>query len=449
MRKTAAVMGGRPEVSERADRRWSGLPWWGSAVVGSVLILVIALPQFLRPAGPPPTNYAWHVAPDGEVTGGLIIDQVQFLQLTDAFSGDGPTELVVSPFSSRALGPWLAAALPVDAGTGLLIVNLASLVLGTFALAALAHDLTRRRDAVMWSVAVWSLAFPAFWYTGKPLIDAAVVGLVPLVLLASHRRRVVLGAVALAVAIWTKEAAVVLVLPLVASELMDRSLGRRRLWRSAAWIVVAVAAFATTGFLAGASNVTFAPWIPPSFDTVRQTMVNNLSGRGIVQYVLTAAPAVLALLWWLPRSRRDEHPDLEDPVVPYLIGIVVVLLLGAWSLWSALLDGRSVWMSLPFAAVLIGLWVAVTPLGQRAAEFRRTLRRLALPAARAGGGVDRGWRGAQLGVGGGTVRTSRVRTSLRGGATRGDEAGSGASERHGLGRSARSRDAIPGALQQF
>lgn len=336
------------------------LPWWLSGIVGSVLVVVVSVLRLGGLGASGASNYAWYTTASGRRLQGLILDQVQYLQLTDHFSGRAVAPQI-APFSSRALAPWLAGHLGGDAAVALWAVNAACLVLGTFALARLAMDLTGRREWTLVAVLIWSLSWPVFWYTSKSLVDPAAVGLMVVALCCLYRRWLLPGLVVFVLAVWAKETALVLVPIAIARELLvprASTLVVRGL-RVGAWVVAAAVAYLTAGLLAGGHELTFAPWIPASIPSAWRIISMNLgSVGGLAQFVFTATPAALGLvLWW--HGRRSGRAILADhDGVPLAIGIVLATLLSCWSFVSALWDGRTVWMTLPLGALLIAAWCA-------------------------------------------------------------------------------------------
>ncbi len=224
-----------------------------------------------------------------------------------------------------------------------------------------------------------AVSFPVFWYTGKGFVDAAAVGLVPLVLLAAQHRRRVLGALILGVAVATKETALVALIPLVVGEAIDRSRSRpARAAAAAPWLAGAAIGFVLPRMVVDGAAVTFAPWLPPALETYQQMLVMNFAGpMRLLQVLLTTGPGVLALALWLPGWSRRPRAE-RDAVLPLLLGVLAALALGAWSIVSALFDGRTAWMSLPFAALLLGRWVATDCPDGHLTRLRALARRGAL-----------------------------------------------------------------------
>lgn len=340
------------------------LPWWASAAFGTIVITVVSALRLGGLGATPRDHAAWYTTASGHRIENLIIDQVQYLQLTDHFSGRGiaPT---VAPFTTRSLTPWLAGQLGGDAAVGIWFVNMVCLALGTFALARLAMDVTRRANWTLVAVTVWAVSFPVLWYTSKAMVDASAVGLMVVALLALYRRWLLPGLIALVLAIWAKETAAILVPVAIARELLSapRTDGRpdRSSWlRAGAWVAAAGVAYLSAGLLADGHDVTFAPWLPSSFGNAARFVGMNLGPTALPQFLFTAAPALLALLlWW--RARRSSKPFLDDADAwPMVVGIVASLALSCWAIANALWDGRTVWMSLPFAALMLAAWGART-----------------------------------------------------------------------------------------
>ena len=242
---------------------------------------------------------------------------MQYSRLTDATAGRAPSS-EVAPFTNRSLAPWMAGRLGLDAPLALLAINFSSLVLGTFALARLAMDLSRRRGATFVAVVIWAVSFPVFKYTGGGFVDAAAVGLLPAVMLALWRRWLVVGLLLFGAAMWMKETSLAVLPVALAVEWMRPGVARSgRLVRGGAWVAVALVAYITAGVPGGGHLIVFAPWVPRSFVTVERMLLFNIGRPGrIIAYGLTVLPAMFGVaLWWRGagdpcRSFRSRTPYL-------------------------------------------------------------------------------------------------------------------------------------------
>ena len=353
------------------------VPWWGSAVLGMIVIVVLSMPVALSFGNGTGRYFNWYSSSAEQLHTGLILDQAQYLRMVDATAGRAPAS-EIAPFTSRALAPWLAGKIPLESHVALTVVNLASLMLGTVALARLAMDLTRDRAAVGLAVALWSFSFPVLKYAGDGFVDAAAVGLLPAVLLLIWRRRLLAALPVFAAAVWMKESALVLGVVGIAFAWMDQAATRQRRWlNTAAWLLTAGIAFATAGVPGGPQLVVFAPWLPEAMNTVRDTLSYNLLQiPRLVAFTLTAAPAVFGvIIWW--RARRSGSNVLGDSdAVPLVAGCVGGLLLGLSALPTALLDGRSVWTTVPCGALLVAGWWASRSSSAARTEVRSVMRSL-------------------------------------------------------------------------
>lgn len=371
-------MGARGSIGAAARR----LPWWGSASVGVAVVVALTLPAAIGFGRGDARYYGWYTSAEGSLHTGLILDQVQYTRLVDATAGRAPSS-EVAPFTARALAPWLAGRLPLDAHVALTLVNLACLALGTFALARLAMDLTQRRGAVALAVAVWAIAFPVVKYTGDGFVDPAAVGLVPVVLLAIRRRWLALALAVFAAAVWMKETALVLLAVGIAAAWAEPGHRRaRRLSVTALWVATAAVAYLFADLPGGQHTIVFAPWVPGSLATVgTMATFNVLTPPRLVAFGLTVLPAVFGVaMWW--RGRRTAAPILEDrDAVPLVVGCAAGALVGLSAAPTAVLDGRSVWTTLPMGALLIAGWWASRRAAAARADLRAFLRGARWPVA--------------------------------------------------------------------
>ncbi len=356
------------------------IPWWGSALLGAAVVVVLAAPVASRFGQGGGRYFGWYTTAEDHLYTGLILDQIQYLRLVDATAGNAPSS-EVAPFTARALAPWLAGHLPLDAYLALTLVNISCLVLGTFALARLVMDLTRRRDAVALAVAVWAVSFPVFKYTGNGFVDPAAIGLIPVVLLFIWRRWLIAALGVFFAAMWMKETSLVLAAVGIAFVWKDPQANRRRRWFSTvAWLCVAGFAYATADLPGGPHQIVFAPWVPHSLTTVRDTLsFNLLLLPRLIAFGATVAPAFFGVaMWW--RGRRSGSPVLAAPdAVPLVVGCIGGAAIGLSALPTALFDGRSAWTTLPFAVLLIAGWWASNDRTTAGAEMRGLLRTVRWP----------------------------------------------------------------------
>ncbi len=333
-----------------ANRPWDRLPWWGSALGGCFAILLLSLPRALTFDGGD-LNFGWYQTASDRLLTGLTIDTSLYLKLVESFRGTAPA-VDVAPFTDRALGPWLAHLLPFDAATSLYLVNLTLLCIGCLALARFVRDLTADRGRVALAVALWAISVPVVLYAAIT-VEAAAVGLLPVMLLALYRRRSVLAMLLLVPAVWCKETAIIFLVAAIARELLVLRSFRRL--RAFAWIAVGALAYMTRETLVPISTTTFAPWAPGDLDVVYSWVTINLSNpKRPLTFLLTALPALWGLWLWL-RRRNGQQLSSSD-WIPLAIGAGAGLTLGLLTMPTAVLDGRTVWTSLPMGAALVAAW---------------------------------------------------------------------------------------------
>lgn len=334
-------------------------PWWGAALIGVAITIIFVFVTTVPTGTQNLPHYGWYTDATGHLTTGLILDETQYLRLVDHSTGDAPSSLI-APFTARALAPWLAGHLPFDAATSLLVINITSLTVGTFALALLATDLTRSRRATLAAVLVWSISLPTLRYTSGSFVDPAAVGLVPAVLLLLYRRLMIPAALVFTAAVWMKETALS-ILPLILTfEWMRHEITRRRrLVNCALWTVVAAAAYSSAELFGGGHLIVFASWIPASVSVAkRMFLFNVLSISRTAAFVLTVLPAAFGVAMWLRHRRRAEVPLPDHVAMPLVVGCGSATALSLYAIPSAVLGGRTVWMTLAPAALLIAGWVA-------------------------------------------------------------------------------------------
>lgn len=320
------------------------------ALVGSVLLVAVALPRFGALSEPPnPVLFSYETA-DGDTIDGLSVDMREYLHAVEHFSGDADAP-DVAPFTRRVGVTWLAGQLPFSAPIALNVVVLAALCVGLFALMAALRRLALPVPILAAAAAVYAVAFPVYYWGSFNFVDGAVVGILAVLVYCLVTARPGLALVAIAVGVVTKESALVGLVAMVVwvwSSTMRTS--TRWLW-SAGAVGSAVLGFVVAEWLGPTAATTYNSWLPTPSE-IHGYMGNNLRVTTVAQVVLTiAVPAAgLALA---ARRRAVLSARYPTQLLAMLwAGVAAAALLGLQAFVTAQLDGRTVWTAYPFALTL-------------------------------------------------------------------------------------------------
>lgn len=327
-------------------------------VVGLCFIATMAIPRFVSGDISTPQGLPVFVSSSGDVRERLVVDQVEYLRLTEFYNGTGPAT-DVAPFTHRWLVPRLASLLPFESIVAINVVNLAALSVGLLSLLLLLRRWALSPLALLAASTAYSLCFPVLWYSSSSFVDAAAVGLVSLVVLAAYQRWW-MGALVLVPAVMMKESALVCVPFGIALEFVRTP--RRPLpgtiVRMATWPAAGLVGLALASLFAPRSTLQFWPWIPDDLTALRKNISGNLSTPVFMAEILltVSVPAAGVMLAWYACLRRGLRPPV-DRIVPLSAGVIAAAGLSFMSFVSAVWEGRTAWMLIPFALPLVGIWI--------------------------------------------------------------------------------------------
>ena len=313
-----------------------------------VLLVLVCLPRFnMWDPGP---MRGWTTT-SRVVPWGHPIDVEGYVRLVKYFRGEAAAGELIGPFSSRPLGPALAAAIPVEPITALNLVNLASLIVTLWLLDATCGLLGLGSRARWAAALLFVLSFPTFYYGTIGFVDPVALAASALVLMLVLRGAPLAALVpAIAFGVLAKETNAALALLLIGAGVARRSVGAATI-RAAALLAAGLATFLLVQALMPSPGQDLRP-LPRL-----AVAIENLSRpRTYLSLALSIAiPAVLAAVaLWTGRARG---------VIPR--EALAVLLAGAGlsagvyvaSIFGAYTDGRLIWSAYPFVVPIAAtLW---------------------------------------------------------------------------------------------
>jgi hypothetical protein len=346
----------RAQAEIRASVR-RPIPRWhvGAAIaLGILLILVTGFAS--GGSSTPSRSGATYTTAAGHVHANLIPDSVAYLQMADAHHGGLGSDM--APFTARWLVPTVAGLLPVDAGVGIQLVNLALLIAGMVSLVLLISNWVRHSATLVVAVVLFSAAVPVLQYASAYLVDAAAVGFVAIGIWAAYRLPLLAPLAVLAVGVMAKETVLILVAFGITLELMRNNGTRQRVSRAGAWALTGGLAYLTAQRVGGTGRLVFVPWLPHDLHYLDLLLRANLSrGDAWILTGLSLAVPILSVVIAFWTSRRHWFHIAPARLVPLAVGVGCAMLLSTWAATAAWWDARSAWMSLPFGVPVAALLV--------------------------------------------------------------------------------------------
>ncbi len=320
--------------------------WIDYLIVGAVL-LVVAFPRFNQQDLGPIERLAGQKDSIEYRRGftqpvAIVGDAKQYLRYALFFKGEAPFK-VNAPFSYRPLVPLLGAMMPVDAFTGINIVNLIALILTTWSVTYL---LDIRGAAPVEKVVggvMYAFSFPVFYYGTTGLVDATAICFISLgfiSLVKSFR----LGFIAsLVLGAFVKETIIILVPVAACYMYMKGRAWRNVLWWSCVYFIVVAGSLAIVRVLSPSSPI--EGW-KPSLAVLR----SNLRPRAFLSFILAfGLPGLLSIPEIFRWLRAGSQRWAEDPTQSTLVvGVGLGVALSVYGFIAAHADGRFIWHAYPF-----------------------------------------------------------------------------------------------------
>lgn len=286
-------------------------------------------------------------------------DAAQYILLTEYYRGGQVEELIKPPFTYRPFVPALASLLPFEPMTAINMINLAAMecaLLFLYALLGLAGlDIPLRLAGCV----LFVFSFPTFYYGTIGYVDPVLVSF-----LMAGMFFIMSGSFAglvtvLVVGAFVKET-IILLLPVYAVQRYSIGTPIRRilLGGGVLFLVVALASIAARVTSPGHGSYLWTP--SPAI------LLNNMRRpRSWVSFILTfGIPGCLSLTA-LAAMADGTFRRTTQFLAPFAAGIVMSLLLFAFSMVSAKADGRFVWVSYPFSIpmsmLMVRYWLKVRP----------------------------------------------------------------------------------------
>lgn len=300
-----------------------------------LLLIIISLPRFNWRPLPQPFN---------SFVGQKPFDVEQYEKYVEFFRGNQSLKgILEAPFSYRPLIPFLSSLLPFDALTSINIINLIIISLGLIFLIKLLVNFGFSDKLVTIGGLLFVVSFPLFYYTTSGYIDASLIGIVMISNYFLFKDKYHLFILFFSLGVLTKETIIILI-PVAVVFILYNKKASHKLLKILLVILIYILIESAIRYLVPAKN--FYVW-KPSVDI----LIYNLTRfKTYLSFILTfGIPGIFSLILLLTNKRNIIPKEI---LYAFSIGMFSGLMLWFYSIFSAYADGRQLWISYPFAAIL-------------------------------------------------------------------------------------------------
>lgn len=254
------------------------------------------------------------------------------------------------PFSLRPMSPYLASLLPLDPLWGLALVGLVGGIIGVAAMFQICRDLGAGIEAATLATLTFALSFPMFYYPTIGIVDPITIGLSCVAVLTTIRKKYLLSAAVLTVAVYNKETALV-ALGFIVPWILIHGEGQSRI----AWALLAALAGICTYW---AAHTVLAPPVAKigQWDIIdlERLMTNFYRPRFYITQVLAIGiqGAVVIAIWL--RSFTWTWAYFIDP---WKLGYGAAVALMVYSMQQGTMeggtDGRFLWYGQVYTTAML------------------------------------------------------------------------------------------------
>lgn len=272
-------------------------------------------------------------------------DAIRYINMTDYYKGTADPEILIPPYTTRVLVPFIASKLPLASDTSINIINLISMILSLYILyyTLVFYKLPTR--FVYSGCFLYVFSFPTFYYGTVTYVDAVLLFFLFLSFYFILTGRMIFLILTLILGTCVKES-MLLIIPVffVNSFLMKNKLTSVFLKTFTLLIIY----FLTIYFLHMIKpNKLSYLWFP-SYEVF---ISNVIRPRTFLSFILTLGiPGILSVLLIIYYFIKEK--TILKNNLTLITGVIISFCLWSYSVISAYSDGRFIWPSIVFSLPL-------------------------------------------------------------------------------------------------
>lgn len=275
-------------------------------------------------------------------------DAVRYVALTEYYRNNIYSPVLIPPYTTRVLIPFIASYLPFAADTSINIINVILTIAGLYILHRIMMFYELSNKLMTWGFFIYVFSFPVLYYMSITYVDASLIFFIYLSLLFILKKNFWLFLGAFILGSMVKEAMIVIVPVYFAYSLYNGSKYSQTIGRTLLLLLVFSVVLLILRYIRP-DNLSFYP--QPDFDI----FLKNISRpRTFLSFIFTFGISGIASVYFLFRILfREKMKTVLRKYAVLLSGMVMGITVWVYSVFSAYPDGRFIWMTIPFTIPLM------------------------------------------------------------------------------------------------
>jgi hypothetical protein len=290
----------------------------------------------------------------GLKAGEVSPDIKNYVNFTEYFKGKLPLDSTSVPYSYRPLVPFLASLLPTDSLLGIVIINIAALLLSVLSIFFILKKEHFSFGLRTIGCLLYIFSFPVFYYVSAGYIDSSALCIICLVVLAAVYKKYLALPVIFLVGALVKEV-IIIALPFALIYYYQQREKKSEDVKIVFTVILSITFFLVAYYY---SRATFAVvsnfmWLP-GLSSIQQnifrakTYLSFTLSFGVVG-ILAVMQIIADFKEFTSSGKHSINIFLKEyPSLPYVTGIIASLALYCYSFVAAYADGRFIWTAYPF-----------------------------------------------------------------------------------------------------
>lgn len=275
-------------------------------------------------------------------------DAVRYIALTEYYRSNICSSVLIPPYTTRVLIPFVASYLPFAANTSINIINVIMTIAGLYILHRIMVFYELSNKLMTWGFFIYVFSFPILYYMSITYVDASFIFFIYLSLLFILKENFWLFLGAFILGCMVKEAMIVIVPVYFVYSLNSESKYLHIIGRTLLLLLVFSVVFLILRYIRP-DNLSFFPQ-PDS-----EIFLRNVSRPStILSFILTFGVSGIVSVYFLIRMLLHEKmKTIFSKYAVFFCGMIMGLTVWLYSVFSAYSDGRFIWITIPFTIPLM------------------------------------------------------------------------------------------------
>ncbi len=281
-------------------------------------------------------------------------DAIRYINMTDYYKGTEDPEILIPPYTTRVLVPFIASKLPFASDTSINIINLVSMIISLFILHYTFVFYKLPDKLINLGCFLYVFSFPTFYYGTVTYVDAVLLLFLFLSFYFILTDRMIFLILALILGTCVKESMLLIIPVFFVNSILKKDKLPSVFLKTFSLLIFY---FLTIYFLHLVKPNKFSYMWIPSYEIF---ISNVIRPRTFLSFILTLGiPGILSVLLILYYFIKDKSVIKSN--LTLITGLIISFCLWSYSVISAYSDGRFIWpavvFSLPLSMILLNCYL--------------------------------------------------------------------------------------------